>query len=262
MLLFEEQLRFRGTLPPAGDSTAHAPHPPAELALPPEAAPQLHRLRVALARYRARSVPAELEGGFAAATAIVTALNGSAGSARADLEEMRRLARALPEFGELLSSAAGEARRLVFAGTAELWNVLGLRSRAPEWTSAEWETARMVFACACTPAAQTNPARVQTGLRSLAAGRFAELLVQELADGEEAWMRALGDRYESVRHRCAPRTPRRSRGLAELLLTDESARLAVVTRLERWLVSGARLVALADELEAAVVHARTPARLA
>lgn len=254
-------MRYGGTLPAAGDPSAPGPDPQASLTLPPEAAPQLHRLREALARYRARSVPAELEGGFAAATALVTTLNGSAVSARADLEDMRRLSRALPEFGELLSSAAGEAERLVFAGTAELWSALGLRSVAPAWTAAEWETARMVFACACTPAAQTNPVRLQTGLRSLAAGRFAELLGQELADSEDAWIRGLGDRYESVRHRCAPRTTRRSRGLSELLLSDERVRVAVVSRLERWLTGGARLSALADELEAAVVHVRTPARL-
>lgn len=120
----------------------------------------------------------------------------------------------------------------------------------------------MVFACACTPAAQTNPARLQAGLRSLAAARFAELLGQELADSEEAWTRALAGRYDSVRHRCAPRTTRRSRGLSELLQSDEHAREAVVAGLERWLATGARLGVLADVLEAAVVHARTPARLA
>jgi hypothetical protein len=262
MLVSDEQTQFRGTLPTAGDASALGPDSPAGLALPPEAAAQLDRLREALARYRVRSVPGELESGFAAATAIVTTLSGSAVSVRADLEQMRRLSRALPEFGELLSSAAGEAERLVFAGTAELWSALGLRSLAPAWTSAEWETARMVFACACTPAAQTNPVRLQTGLRSLAAGRFADLLGEELADSEAAWIRALGDRYESVRHRCAPRTTWRSRGLSELLRADESTRLAVVARLERWLTGGARLSGLADELEAAVVHARTPARLA
>jgi len=262
MLLSEDHTQLRGCVDGPADSLGALQPSPAALMLPPEAAPQLHRLRDALARYRARSAPAELEGGFAAATAIVSALNGPRGSARADLEEMRALARALPEFGELLSSAAGEAQRLVFAGTAELWGALGLRSATPAWTSAEWETARMVFACACTPAAQTNPARLQAGLRSLAAARFAELLGQELADSEEAWTRALADRYESVRHRCAPRTARRSRGLSELLRSDERARQAVVARLERWLTAGARLGALADELEAAVVHARTPARLA
>jgi hypothetical protein len=262
MLLSEHDAQLQRALAGAGDSRSFAPDPPADLALPPEAAAQLHRLREALARYRARSAPAELEGGFAAATAIVSSLNGTAGSARADLEEMRALSRALPEFGELLSSAAGEAERLVFAGTAQLWGALGLRSAAPAWTSAEWETARMVFACACTPAAQSNPARLQAGLRSLAAARFAELLAQELAESEEAWTRALAGRYESVRHRCAPRTTWRSRGLSELLGADEGARQAVVLRLERWLAAGARLGALADELEAAVVHARTPARLA
>jgi hypothetical protein len=262
MLLSEDHIALHGPLDGPGGPLGPPQQPPAAMALPPEAAPQLHRLREALARYRARSAPADLEGGFAAATAIVIALNGPQGSARADLEEMRALSRALPEFGELLSSAAGEAQRLVFVGTAELWGALGLRSAAPAWTSAEWETARMVFACACTPAAQTNPARLQAGLRSLAAARFAELLGQELADSEEAWTRALAGRYDSVRHRCAPRTTRRSRGLSELLQSDEHAREAVVAGLERWLATGARLGVLADVLEAAVVHARTPARLA
>ena len=169
MLLSEDETQRHAALAGAADRFGPGSDRTIGLALPPEAAPQLHRLREALARYRARCAPADLEGGFAAATAIVTALNGSAGSARADLEEMRALARALPEFGELLSSAAGEAERLVFAGTAELWGALGLQSTAPAWTSAEWETARMVFACACTPAAQTNP--VAPPGRSAVAGR-------------------------------------------------------------------------------------------
>src|ERR1700722_10963997 len=144
MLLSEQPSQLHGDLPGPGDPFALPADRAEGMALPPEAASQLQRLRVALARYRARSAAADLEGGFAAATALVSVLNGPRVSARADLEEMRALARALPEFGELLSSAAGEAQRLVFAGTAELWGALGLRSATPAWTSAEWETARMV----------------------------------------------------------------------------------------------------------------------
>ncbi|HEY5427998.1 MAG TPA: hypothetical protein VIK04_02700, partial [Solirubrobacteraceae bacterium] len=83
MLLSEDHTQLRGRLDGPADSRGALQPSPAALTLPPEAAPQLHRLRDALARYRARSAPAELEGGFAAATAIVSALNGPRGSARA-----------------------------------------------------------------------------------------------------------------------------------------------------------------------------------
>jgi hypothetical protein len=95
-----------------------------------------------------------------------------------------------------------------------------------------------VFACACAPAMRMDPVRFQAGLRTLGAPRFAELLCREMAESEEAWTRALGDRYESVRHRCARRTTWRSLGLSELLRGDELSRVAVTRRLERWMADG------------------------
>ncbi len=241
---------------PAGQVPA-----PLTVALPPEAIPHLQQLRAALARYRATAASTELSQAFPAATALLgTVLSPVDG--RPELEELRRLANTLPEFGELLSGAAAEAERVVCAGTVGVWRTLGLRSTAPSWTPAERDTARMVFACACAPTMRMDPVRFQTGLRAVAAPRFAELLCRELAESEEAWTRALGDRYESVRHRCARRTTWRSLGLSDLLRGDEQSRKAVVARLERWMAGGGALPSLAGELEAAIVHARTPARFA
>jgi hypothetical protein len=234
---------------------------PLTVALPPEAIPHLQQLRAALARYRTTAAATELSNAFPAAGAVIgTILTPVSG--RPELEELRRLATTLPEFGELLSAAAAEAERVVCAGTAGVWRTLGLRSTAPSWTPAERDTARMVFACACAPAMRMDPARFQNGLRAVAAPRFAELLCRELVESEEAWTRALGDRYESVRHRCARRTTWRSLGLSDLLRGDEHSRKAVTARLERWMAGGGALPSLAAELEAAIVHARTPARFA
>jgi hypothetical protein len=238
------------------------PAAPPQLALPPVAFPFLVRLREALACYRAYGTPADLQAGFNAAAAVIATVVQPQAGGRADLEEMRRLARTVPEFGDLLSCAAAEAERAVCAGSGGVWSALGLRSAAPAWSPAEREAARMVFACACAPSAQADGARMQDGLRAVAAARFAELLCRELTGSEEAWTRALGRRYDSVRHRCAPRTTWRSRGLSELVRTDDVTRRALAIRLERWLAAGGSLATLADELEAALVHARTPARFA
>ena len=235
---------------------------PPELALPPAAYPFVVHLREALACYRVYRDPADLQAGFNAAAAVIATVVEPAVGGRADLEEMRRLARTLPEFGDLLSCAAAEAERAVCAGATGVWSALRLRSPAPTWSAAERNAARMVFACACAPAARADTARMLDSLRAVAAGRFAELLCGELTSGEAPWTRALAGRYESVRHRCAPRTTWRSLGLADLLRTDDVTRHAVLARLERWLAGGGALVALADELEAALVHARTPARFA
>jgi hypothetical protein len=232
-----------------------------DLELPPQALPHLQQLRAALTRYHALDAAPELVGAFAAATAMVGTMVVHSGR-RPDLEQMRRLVTTVPDFGELVSCAADEAERAVCAGTASLWRSLGLRSTAPTWSLAERDAAKMVFACACAPTTHSNPARLQGGLRALAAPRFAALLCRELAESEEAWTRALGERYESVRHRCARRTTWRSLGLSELVRGDDVSRRAVATRLERWMANGGLLPALAGELEAAIVHARTPARFA
>jgi hypothetical protein len=230
--------------------------------LPARAFPYLEQLRDALARHAAGMDPAALPTAFAAAGGLVTTVAAVPPGARPDLAEMRRLAVAVPEFGAFLSCAADEAGRVISAGLARIWHDLGLGSWPPTWTAEEHQAARMLFACALAPAPEPNPARLQTGLRSLAAGRSARALAAELAVSEPAWTSGLGERYASVRHRCAPRTAWRSRGLSELLQTDPVTRDAVAARLEQWLIAGGERDRLAGELEAALVHARTPARFA
>ena len=146
-------------LPTAGQLTA-----PAAPALPPEAVPHLLALRAALARYRTTAAPTELSGAFPAAGAVIGAMVTSV-DGRPELEQLRRLADTVPEFGELLSAAAGEAERVVCAGTAGVWGALGLRSTAPAWTPAERDAARMVFACACAPAMAANVAIAAKNVR-------------------------------------------------------------------------------------------------
>ncbi|MGZ4175769.1 MAG: hypothetical protein ACXVSE_09550 [Solirubrobacteraceae bacterium] len=264
MLVSDDQTQRDDAAAAPGGATAPAGQalsPQTRAALPPEAIPHLFQLRTALGRYRATGSAAELSGAFPAAGGVIGTLQVPAGG-RPDLEQLRRLAETLPEFGELLSSAAGEAERVVCAGTIGVWRRLGLRSAAPTWTPGERDAARMVFACACAPSVPMDPVRFQAGLRTLAAPRFADLLCRELAQSEDAWTRALGDRYESVRHRCARRTTWRSLGLSDLLRGDEISRAAVTRRLERWVADGGLVATLAAELEAAIVHARTPARFA
>jgi hypothetical protein len=264
MLLSNDQTQVFDAAPGAVGAPAPAigqPEYPLPVALPPEAIPHLQQLRAALGRYRTSAAPAELSGAFPAASAMVGTMVRSV-DGRPELEQLRHLADTLPEFGQLLTAATAEAERVICAGTALVWGALGLRFTAPSWSPAERDTARMVFACACAPALRMDPVRFQAGLRAVAAPRFAELLCRELAESEEAWTRALGDRYESVRHRCARRTTWRSLGLSDLLRGDERSRKAVTRRLERWMADGGLLPTLAGELEAAIVHARTPARFA
>ena len=119
----------------------------------------------------------------------------------------------------------------------------------------------MAFVCAlASPAA--GIARLRAGLTRLASKRWAALLVQELGTGEGVWIRALGERYPSVRHRYAPRTRRSDRGLAPLARDDEGSGQALSVALTGWLSDGADFRLLPATLEAALVHSRTPARLA
>jgi hypothetical protein len=230
---------------------------------------RLLQLRSALAIYRETGDPSVIARCLAAAQQLLGLLLGpprhGATAGRAHLTELRWLATALPEFDELLTVAADEADRAVAAGYARLWHAVGLREPAPRWSPAEHEAARMVFACACVPGAgptASSPDWLQTSLRRIAATRSAELICGELCRSEAVWLSALGDRYGSLRHRCAPRTLLRSRGLAELVSADENTRQALIRGLERWVAAGGHPHELAAELEAAVVHTRTPARLA
>ncbi len=225
----------------------------------------LAAMRVAVRRFRALGDPAELERGFAAAHELIAALGGADGSGAAghpDLGRLHRLADVVEEFGDLLDAAADEAGRSVAAACTRLWDSLGLRSAPVGLTEVEHDAARMVFACACAPAPGAGSDRLRASLRRLPSARVARLLCGELCAHESVWLQAVGDRYGSLRHRCAPRTALRSRGLSDLLRGDEVCRAAVTERLERWVADGLRDDLLAAELEAAIVHTRTPSRLA
>jgi hypothetical protein len=223
---------------------------------------RLAALRSALARHAETGDASELQRGFDAARALIAAMPGSRAGEPPDLDGLRRLADRLPEFAELLCTAADASSAAVAAAGARLWSALDLRSPAPAWTAAEHQAARTVFACACGPAERRGSEWLPASLRRISAARIAEQLCGELSAREAVWLRALGDRYGSLRHRCAPRTMFRSRGLADLMRDDPDCMAAVRARVERWVAAGADLPALAGELEAAVVHARTPARLA
>ena len=146
------------------------------------------------------------------------------------------------------------------AGSRALWAVLDLHSEPPGWEPAERRAAELACACALAPGVSAQ--RLRSGLTKLASERWAALLLHELASGEGVWVRALGERYPSVRHRCAPRTRWRDVGLAALVRGDGRSRQVLGPALSAWLSEGGDLHDLSATLEAALVHARTPARLA
>jgi hypothetical protein len=230
--------------------------------LPSRVLPDIILMRDSVRRFRAHGDPRELERAFAFATVVVAALHGDVVPDRPDLDELRWLSATVPEFAELLAAAADEAEHAVTVGAHELWRVLGLRSEPPSWSPSEREAAKMVFACACSPSRESTVHRLQSSLRRVAAGRFAQLLCGELANQEDAWVRVLDDAYGPVRHRCAHRTKWRSRPLAELVRTDDNVRGELKLRLERWIADGGGLAELRAVLEAALAHAGTPARFA
>jgi hypothetical protein len=149
------------------------------------------------------------------------------------------------------------------AAAARLWRWLGFRSEPPAWDEAELARARLLVACACAPLDGRGAQWLGPRLQRLAAARWAQLIVDELREADEEWWRgALGERYESVRQRCAPRTTWRTRGLSVLTGSDARTRSTLQARLERWLAAGGDLARLPGELEASLVQSRTPARLA
>jgi hypothetical protein len=229
--------------------------------LPAQAALQLRLLRTALERYRGSGAVSELDAGFAAATAAIAALRDPERLTPPDVDALRRIRDQLPELGELLQAAGDEAERSMRAGAQALWAALDLRSEPPRWEPVERAAADVAFVCAlASPGAGIQ--RLRAGLTRLASKRWAALLVNELGAGEGVWVRALGERYPSVRHRCAPRKRRSDRGLAPLARDDERSRLALIVALTGWLSDGADFRGLPAALEAALVHSRTPARLA
>lgn len=219
-------------------------------------------LHDAVERYQRDQSPATLNGAFAAAAVAVAALRGERAGVPPDVEEVRRLFERLPAFELLVSIAADEADRAAAAGGARVWQWLGFPGSSPSWDAAELSRARLLVACACAPLDGRGAQWLGPRLRRLAAARWAELIVAALSAADEDWWQgALGERYESVRQRCAPRTTWRVRGLA-VLTSDERTREALRTRLEGWLAAGAELERLPDELEASLVQSRTPPRVA
>ena len=122
-----------------------------------------------------------LDGAFAAARALIAALPSVGGRPRPELQELRWVTRTVPEFSELLSSAADEAERAISASLAQTWRALGLRPGPPGWTGPEVESARMLFACTCAADPSAPAERVPAGLRGLTAVRAALQLTGELA---------------------------------------------------------------------------------
>jgi len=220
-------------------------------------------LRVALDRYEAgRSVQA-LDGAFAAAAGAVAELRGERAGDAPSVDEIRSLFEQLPDFQRLVEVAVGETERSVEAAGARLWDWFGLTSEAPRWNEGERSRARLLVACACAPLDAGVGTWLGPRLLRLAADRWAGLLVSELRAADEGlWRRVLGERYESVWRRCAPRGRWRTRELADLLARDDAVAGAMRRRLARWLAAGAHMERLPGEVEAAFVETRTPDRLA
>jgi hypothetical protein len=220
-------------------------------------------LHAAVQRYQHDQSPRALDEAFGAAAVAVAALRGERAGTPPDVDEVRGLFERLPDFELLVSVAAAEAERAAAAGGARLWQWLGFAGSSPSWDQAELSRARLLVACACAPLDGRGAQWLGPRLRRLAAARWAELIVDALRAADEPWWQgALGERYESVRRRCAPRTTWRVRGLAVLAGSDERTRETLRSRLERWLAAGAELERLPDELEASLVQSRTPPRMA
>jgi hypothetical protein len=220
-------------------------------------------LHAAMLRHQREGSPASLDQAFAAAGAAVARLRGERAAAPPDVDEVRRLFELLPDFERLVAIAVGEAARAAAAAGARMWQWLRLAGPPPAWNEDELARARLLVACACAPLDVRGEQWLGPRLRRLAAGRWAELIVERLGGTDEQWWReALGERYESVRQRCAPRTSWRTRGLAVLAEADPRTRATLKARLERWLAAGGELERLPAELEASLVQSRTPPRVA
>ncbi|MGN6868412.1 MAG: hypothetical protein ACTHMY_08420 [Solirubrobacteraceae bacterium] len=233
---------------------------------PPERSQAGHpvpALRAALDRYeQARSARA-LDVAFAAAAAAVAELRGPRASAPPDVNELRILFEQLPDYERLVEVAVSETEHSVQAAGARLWAWFGLSTEPPRWDEGERARARLLVACACAPLDSQVAVWLGPRLLRLAADRWAGLLVGELRRADEdLWRRVLGERYESVWRRFAPRGRWRTRELADLMAGDEDVAGAMQRRLSGWLAEGGHIERLPDEVEAAFVHTRTPDRLA
>jgi hypothetical protein len=220
-------------------------------------------LHVALDRYERDRSPRALDVAFAAAARAVAELRGARADETPEVNEIRSLFEELPDYERLVEVAVGETERSVEAAGARLWDWFGLAGDAPRWDDGERSRARLLVACACAPLDSQVVGWLGPRLLKLAADRWAGLLTDELRRADEGlWRRVLGERYESVWRRCAPRGRWRTRELADLLAHDDEVAGAMRRRLARWLADGARVERLPDEVEAAFVQRRAPDRLA
>jgi hypothetical protein len=228
-----------------------------------EAGPPVLALRAALDRYEQVRSARSLDVAFAAAAAAVADLRGDRAGVPPDVTELRILFGQLPDYERLVEAAVSETERSVQAAGARLWAWFGLSTEPPRWNESERARARLLVACACAPLDSQVAVWLGPRLLRLAADRWAALLVGELRRGDEdLWRRVLGERYESVWRRFAPRGRWRTRELADLMARDDEVAGAMQRQLSRWLGEGGHVERLADQVEAAFVHTRTPDRLA
>jgi hypothetical protein len=220
-------------------------------------------LRAALDRYQESGSPATLDVAFAAAARAVAARRGERASEPPDVTELERLFEDIPEYEELVELAVSQTERSVESAGARLWSWFELETTPPTWNVGERSRARLLVACACAPLDEQVVGWLGPRLLKLSADRWAALLTADLRRaGEDLWRRVLGENYESVWRRCAPRGRFRTRELSHLLANDEATAAAMRRRLSRWLAAGADVKRLPSELEAAFVETRTPDRLA
>jgi hypothetical protein len=180
-----------------------------------------------------------------------------------EVSEVRILFEQLPDYERLVEVAVSETERSVEAAGARLWAWFGLDSDPPRWNSGERDRACLLVACACAPLDSQVAVWLGPRLLKLAADRWAGLLVAELRRADEdLWRRVLGERYESVWRRFAPRGRWRTRELADLMAGDDDVAGAMQRQLSRWLAEGGHIERLPEKVEAAFVHTRTPDRLA
>lgn len=220
-------------------------------------------LRAALDRYQASGSPATLDVAFAAAARAVAERRGERAGEPPNVTELEWLFEEIPEYEELVEVAVSQTERSVESAGARLWAWFALETTPPTWNDGERSRARLLVACACAPLDEQVVGWLGPRLLKLSADRWAALLTADLRRaGEDLWRRVLGERYESVWRRCAPRGRFRTRELSYLLSTDEATAEAMRRRLSRWLAAGADIKRLPSELEAAFVETRTPDRLA
>jgi hypothetical protein len=220
-------------------------------------------LRAALDSYEKARSGRALDVAFAAAAAAVADVRGPRANVPPEVSEVRILFEQLPDYERLVEVAVSETERSVEAAGARLWAWFGLDSDPPRWNSGERDRARLLVACACAPLDSQVAVWLGPRLLKLAADRWAGLLVGELRRADEdLWRRVLGERYESVWRRFAPRGRWRTRELADLMAGDDDVAGGMQRQLSRWLAEGGHIERLPEQVEAAFVHTRTPDRLA